>query len=91
MIAGEPLLLLTPHDKFSQTIDSNKKQKIARFTKHQADMCLLAGSPLDAQEYYTSAVDLCKTHQDWLWVASSWEGIARSKLLQLKATRSGVR
>lgn len=51
---------------------------------------MLAGSMLDAQDYYLSAVDLCKPHQDWLWIASSWEGIARIKLIQLKASRVSV-
>ena len=102
-MANEPNLLLTPHDKFSQVIDGNKKQKAARFTKYllfppnftnfhryQGDLCLLSGSVSDALDYYNSSVELCKVHQDWLWIASAYEGIARAKLIQLKGTRSSL-
>ena len=76
--------LLTPLDEFLEYTELSPKdahvmmkREVARRQKFTADLCLLAGSPLDAYERYTKAADLSKTTSpDPLWYASALEGCA---------------
>jgi len=76
--------LLTPLDEVFEVSELSPKdahmmtkREVARREKFTADLCLLAGSPLDAYERYTRAADLCKTTSpDPLWYASALEGCA---------------
>jgi len=76
--------LLTPLDEFWEYTELSPKdahmmmkREVARRQKFTADLCLLAGSPLDAYERYTKAADLSKTTSpDPLWYASALEGCA---------------
>lgn len=42
--------------------------------KHIGDLALQAGLPLEALSLYANAVELLKSGQDWLWLASAYEG-----------------
>jgi len=76
--------LLTPLDEFWEHTELSPKdahqmmkRQVARRKKFTADLCLLAGSPLDAYERYTNAADLSRTTTpDPLWYASALEGCA---------------
>jgi hypothetical protein len=76
--------LLTPLDEFLEYTELSPKdahmmmkRQVARRQKFTADLCLLAGSPLDAYERFTKAADLSKTTSpDPLWYASALEGCA---------------
>ena len=76
--------LLTPLDELLEYTELSPKdahmmmkREVSRRQKFTADLCLLAGSPLDAFERYTKAADLSKTTSpDPLWYASALEGCA---------------
>ena len=55
-----------------------RKKQVARREKLSADLCLLAGSPLDAYQRYLRSIDLCKACLDPIWLAGSLEGCAAS-------------
>eukprot|EP00762_Andalucia_godoyi_P007029 ANDGO_07723.mRNA.1 Trafficking protein particle complex II-specific subunit 120 homolog len=58
-----------------------KKTRTARLHKMVGDFALLLGSTKDAYERYTTAVELCKSSNDSLWVAGAQEGLACTLLL----------
>lgn len=65
----------------SKDVEALKKRNMARRVKWTADLCLLAGSPLDAYERYLKAAELCKTNAlDPLWHALSLEGCAAAHI-----------
>ena len=43
------------------------------------DVALLAGSPVDALEHYTTAIDLSKACGDVVWTGAALAGIASAK------------
>lgn len=57
------------------------KRKYGRLQKALGDYALLAGSPLDALDHYTTAADLGRASGDWTWAAAAMEGFASAKLL----------
>lgn len=91
-------LLLTPLDDDSVMQDPSqvlglkdaeavRKRDMGRHEKQAADLCLLAGSPLDAYERYLKAAELCKTpgSMDPLWHASALEGCAAAHIAMAEA------
>lgn len=79
--------LLTPLDdvwEFSalsaKDADAMKRRNMARYEKWAADLCLLAGSPMDAYERHLHAAESCKVASDPLWYASSLEGCAAAHI-----------
>ena len=57
-----------------------------RELKWRGDLCLLAGSPLDALGHYSSAVQQCRKDGDGLWAAAAHEGLAAAKLALWSST-----
>lgn len=63
-----------------------RKRDMGRREKLAADLCLLAGTPLDAYERYLKAAELCKTGtMDPLWHASALEGCAAAHIAMAEA------
>jgi len=60
----------------SLELETLTKRDEARREKHAADLALLAGSPVDAYERYTSAAEKTKKIHDPLWYAACLEGCA---------------
>ncbi len=58
-----------------------RKKRYGRLQKALADISLLAGSPADAQDHYTTAAELCRVSNDWLWTAAALQGLAHAKVL----------
>ncbi|KAG1052966.1 hypothetical protein G6F43_004920 [Rhizopus delemar] len=52
-----------------------------RIKKLLADFYLLAGRLPDAIQFYNEAIDMTKSHSDYLWLASAKEGLACTMLL----------
>ena len=44
------------------------------------DVSLLAGSPADAIEHYSTAIDLSKACADVVWTGAAFGGIASAKV-----------
>ncbi len=44
------------------------------------DVSLLAGSPTDAVEHYTTAIDLSKACGDVVWTGAAIAGVASAKV-----------
>ena len=79
-----PNFLFTPLDDLpydfsnltQKDLEAIKKQQLGRREKMAGDYCLLAGSPLDAYERYSHAMEMAKASHDPLWYAASVEGCA---------------
>ena len=63
-----------------------RKKRYGRLQKALADISLLAGSPADAQDHYTTAAELCRVSNDWLWTAAALQGIAHAKVCHFHTT-----
>ena len=57
-----------------------RKKRYGRLQKALADVSLLAGSPADAHDHYTTAAELSRVSNDWLWTASALQGLAHAKV-----------
>lgn len=51
-----------------------KKRRLGRAQKTIGDYCLLAGSPVDANAHYSTALELCRLTGDYFWLAGALEG-----------------
>jgi hypothetical protein len=51
-----------------------KKRRLARAQKTIGDYCLLAGSPVDANAHYSTALELARLTGDYFWYAGAIEG-----------------
>ena len=49
---------------------------MARLRKHVADMYLVAGCVQEAISQYTTVVESLRSHNDWLWLGSAYEGLS---------------
>lgn len=87
-------LLLTPLDSTGDVLrdlpakdaEAVRRREVGRREKYVGDLCLLAGSPLDAYERYLKAAELCKTGPvDPLWHASALEGCAAAHIAMAEA------
>lgn len=85
--------LLTPVDEVwdysnlsSKDAETMKKREVGRREKFAADLCLLAGSPMDAYERYLKAAEMCKSkNPDPLWYAGSMIGCASAHIAMAEA------
>lgn len=85
--------LLTPVDEVwdysnlsSKDAETMKKREVGRREKFAADLCLLAGSPMDAYERYLKAAEMCKSkNPDPLWYAGAMEGCAAAHIAMAEA------
>ncbi|KAI5082954.1 hypothetical protein GOP47_0002697 [Adiantum capillus-veneris] len=70
--------LTTPLDSqaslTSEEVSKAKKRRLGRAQKTIGDYCLLAGSPLDANAHYNTAIELARLTGDLFWHAGSIEG-----------------
>ncbi|CAI9092639.1 OLC1v1027940C1 [Oldenlandia corymbosa var. corymbosa] len=52
----------------------SKKRRLGRAQKTIGDYCLLAGSPVDANAHYSTALELARLTGDFFWYAGAMEG-----------------
>ncbi|XP_028548726.1 trafficking protein particle complex II-specific subunit 120 homolog [Dendrobium catenatum] len=71
-------ILKTPLDSqsnlSSEEVIKAKKRRLARAQKTIGDYCLLAGSPVDANAHFVTAIDLARLTGDVFWHAGALEG-----------------
>jgi hypothetical protein len=78
---------LDPPEAFPNEEEATKtKRRYARAQKIMGDVALLAGSPLDAADHYTTAAELARVCMDHIWSASAMEGYLAAKLLHVTAS-----
>ncbi|KAI3512312.1 hypothetical protein L1887_19627 [Cichorium endivia] len=58
-----------------------RKRRDARAHKTIGDYCLLAGSPVDANNHYSDALELARTIGDYFWYAGALEGSVSAFLM----------
>ncbi|KAL3700442.1 hypothetical protein R1sor_018464 [Riccia sorocarpa] len=80
VLHAEPVgaILTTPLDSQaslnSEEVSKAKKRRLGRIQKTIGDYCLLAGSPVDANAHYSTAIDLARLTGDLFWHAGAIEG-----------------
>lgn len=57
-----------------------KRRLLGRVKKQLGDLCLFAGSPVDAMAQYRAAVEISRSCSDWEWVGSTLEAMASAIL-----------
>ncbi|KAL5713147.1 hypothetical protein ACHQM5_015252 [Ranunculus cassubicifolius] len=71
-------ILKTPLDSqtslSSEEVIKAKKRRLGRAQKTIGDYCLLAGSPVDANAHYSTAIELARLTGDYFWYAGALEG-----------------
>ncbi|CAA0836178.1 Trafficking protein particle complex II-specific subunit 120 homolog [Striga hermonthica] len=71
-------ILKTPLDSqaslSSEEVIKAKKRRLGRAQKTIGDYCLLAGSPVDANAHYSTALELTRLTADFFWYAGAMEG-----------------
>ncbi|KAF2312996.1 hypothetical protein GH714_008646 [Hevea brasiliensis] len=64
-------ILKTPLDSqaslSSEEVIKAKKRRLARAQKTMGDYCLMAGSPIDANAHYSTALELARLTADFFW------------------------
>ncbi|XP_011625069.1 trafficking protein particle complex II-specific subunit 120 homolog isoform X2 [Amborella trichopoda] len=78
-------ILKTPLDSQtslgSEEVIKAKKRRLGRAQKTIGDYCLLAGSPVDANDHYSTAIELARLTGDVFWHAGALEGTVCALLL----------
>lgn len=78
-------ILKTPLDSqtnlSSEEVIKAKKRRLGRAQKTIGDYCLLAGSPVDANAHYSTALELARLTGDFFWYAGAMEGSVCALLL----------
>lgn len=69
--------------RYAHPQDMALKRRYARLQKAQGDVALLAGSPADAFDHYTGAIDLARVSNDAVWLAAALEGRVTAKVCTL--------
>ena len=68
----------------------NKKRTFGRYRKNLGDLCLLCDKVSEAYKHYEVAVEILKSCNDWIWLASALEGIcAVSTIAQFPDPETG--
>lgn len=60
-----------------------KKRRLGRAQKTIGDYCLLAGSPVDANAHYSTALELARLTGDFFWHAGAMEGSVCALLVSM--------
>lgn len=60
-----------------------KKRRLGRAQKTIGDYCLLAGSPVDANAHYSTALELTRLTADFFWYAGAMEGSVCALLVSM--------
>ncbi|KAM6580603.1 hypothetical protein CsatA_004377 [Cannabis sativa] len=87
-------ILKTPLDSqsslSSEEVIKAKKRRLGRAQKTIGDYCLLAGSPVDANAHYTTALELSRLTGDFFWLAGALEGGVCALLIDRMGQRDSV-
>ncbi|GMG98966.1 hypothetical protein Nepgr_000806 [Nepenthes gracilis] len=71
----------------SEEVIKAKKRRLGRAQKTIGDYCLLAGSPVDANAHYNTALELARLTGDYFWYAGALEGSVCALLMDRIAQR----
>eukprot|EP00873_Tetraselmis_striata_P037279 jgi/Tetstr1/457543/TSEL_004227.t1 len=58
-----------------------RKRRHGRLRKAMGDHCMLAGSPKNAAEHYSTAIDLSRAVNDFIWLGAAIEGQISCKVM----------
>ncbi|KAK6237029.1 TRAPP II complex [Theobroma cacao] len=87
-------ILKTPLDSqatlSSEEVIKAKKRRLARAQKTIGDYCLLAGSPVDANAHYSTALELARLTADYFWYAGALEGSVCAILVDRMGQKDSV-
>ncbi|XP_057959310.1 trafficking protein particle complex II-specific subunit 120 homolog [Malania oleifera] len=87
-------ILKTPLDSqaslSSEEVIKAKKRRLGRAQKTIGDYCLLAGSPVDANAHYSTALELARLTGDYFWYAGALEGGVCALLIDRMGQRDPV-
>ncbi|GAV60572.1 TRAPPC9-Trs120 domain-containing protein [Cephalotus follicularis] len=87
-------ILKTPLDSqaslSSEEVIKAKKRRLARAQKTIGDYCLLAGSPVDANAHYSTALELARLTGDFFWYAGALEGSVCALLMDRMGQKDSV-
>ncbi|RZC88285.1 hypothetical protein C5167_016079 [Papaver somniferum] len=67
-----------------------KKRRLGRAQKTIGDYCLLAGSPVDANAHYSTAIELARLTGDFFWYAGALEGSVCALLMDRMGQKDPV-
>lgn len=65
-----------------------KKRRLGRAQKTIGDYSLLAGSPVDANAHYSTALELARLTGDYFWYAGALEGTVCALLVRRYANKN---
>ncbi|MCL7050344.1 hypothetical protein MKW94_005498, partial [Papaver nudicaule] len=87
-------ILKTPLDSqaslSSEEVIKAKKRRLGRAQKTIGDYCLLAGSPVDANAHYSTAIELARLTGDFFWYAGALEGSVCALLMDRMGQKDPV-
>lgn len=87
-------ILKTPLDSqaslSSEEVIKAKKRRLGRVQKTIGDYCLLAGSPVDANAHYSTALELARLTGDYFWYAGALEGSVCALLMDRMGQKDPV-
>ncbi|KAK7260919.1 hypothetical protein RIF29_27220 [Crotalaria pallida] len=87
-------ILKTPLDSqaslSSEEVIKAKKRRLGRAQKTIGDYCLLAGSPVDANAHYQTALELARLTGDYFWYAGALEGSVCALLIDRMGQKDSV-
>ncbi|CAH9136419.1 unnamed protein product [Cuscuta epithymum] len=87
-------ILKTPLDSqaslSSEEVIKAKKRRLGRAQKTIGDYCLLAGSPVDANAHYSTALELARLTGDFFWYAGAMEGSVCALMIDRMGQRDPV-
>ncbi|KAL7112355.1 hypothetical protein ACP275_05G146900 [Erythranthe tilingii] len=87
-------ILKTPLDSqaslSSEEVIKAKKRRLGRAQKTIGDYCLLAGSPVDANAHYSTALELTRLTADFFWYAGAMEGSVCALLMDRMGQKDTV-
>lgn len=74
----------------SEEVIKAKKRRLGRAQKTIGDYCLLAGSPVDANAHYSTALELTRLTADFFWYAGAMEGSVCALLMDRMGQKDPV-
>ncbi|CAI9759689.1 unnamed protein product [Fraxinus pennsylvanica] len=87
-------ILKTPLDSqaslSSEEVIKAKKRRLGRAQKTIGDYCLLAGSPVDANAHYSTALEFARLTGDFFWYAGAMEGSVCALLIDRMGQKDPV-
>ncbi|CAK8569986.1 unnamed protein product [Lathyrus sativus] len=87
-------ILKTPLDSqaslSSEEVIKAKKRRLGRAQKTIGDYCLLAGTPVDANAHYSTALELGRLTGDYFWYAGALEGSVCALLIDRRGQKDSA-